>query len=125
MRFMAYCVGSRTLTPILRPVTHTLSAPPPGALPSTARPSPGPATTTAGARVPPVTLFLVAVTAATAVGVRRVDEPSAWLHLAVGRFLSGGGRFGTPDPWSTGASATYRSTEALPAIVMYRTSQLA
>ena len=81
--------------------------------------------TTAGARVLPVTLFLVAVTAATAVGVRRVDEPSAWLHLAVGRFLAGGGRFGTPDPWSTGASATYRSTEALPAIVMYRTSQLA
>jgi hypothetical protein len=140
---MAYCVPGTALTPILRPVTRTLSAPPPGGPPSAARPSrgataaqgdtpgtrpvgvPRTSSTTAGARALPVTLFLVAVTAATAVGVRRVDEQSAWLHLAVGRFLSAGGRFGTPDPWSTGASATYRSTEALPAIVMYRTSQLA
>jgi hypothetical protein len=80
---------------------------------------------TAGPGVLAAVLFLAAVGAATAVGVRPVDEQSAWLHLAIGRFLSAGGRFGTPDPWSTGPTTAYRSTEALPAIVMYRASQMA
>ena len=58
------------------------------------------------------------------VGVRPVDEQSAWLHLAVGRFLATGRHFGLPDPWSAEASMPYRSTEALPAIVSYRTIEL-
>lgn len=86
---------------------------------------PPPASAAAGSRVLAAGLLLSAVGAATAVGVRPVDEQSAWLHLAVGRFLSAGGRFGLPDPWSTGAGTPYRSTEALPAVVMYRASQLA
>jgi uncharacterized protein (DUF983 family) len=72
----------------------------------------------------PATLLITITAAAVIVGVRPVDEQSAWLHLAVGRFLAGGGRFGVPDPWSSGATTPYRSTEALPALVSYRTFEL-
>ena len=53
-----------------------------------------------------------------------MDEQSAWLHLAVGRFLATGGHFGLPDPWSAEVTVPYRSTEALPALVSYGTFEL-
>lgn len=49
--------------------------------------------------------------------VRPVLDPSPWLHLKVGQFLLGGGRFGTPDPWSTFASNAYLPTQWLPSIL--------
>jgi hypothetical protein len=57
----------------------------------------------------------------TLLGVRAISDPSPWLHLRVGQFLLGGGRFGFPDPWAPFATRTYVPTEWLPAIVGYLT----
>ena len=72
----------------------------------------------------PATLFVSIVAVAVGIGTRKVDEQSAWLHLAVGRFLASGGHFSLPDPWSAEVSTPYRSTEALPALISYRTFEL-
>ncbi len=72
----------------------------------------------------PATLFVIIVAVVLLVGTRKVDEQSAWLHLAVGRFLATGGHFGLPDPWSAEVTVPYRSTEALPALVSYGTFEL-
>jgi hypothetical protein len=59
----------------------------------------------------------IVVAISTVIGVRPVTDPSPWLHLKVGAFLLGGGRFGLPDPWAPFANRAYLPTEWLPAIV--------
>jgi hypothetical protein len=49
--------------------------------------------------------------------LRRVTDPSPWLHLRVGQWLLDGHRFGTPDPWAPFASHPYAPTQWLPSIV--------
>ncbi|KRE57172.1 hypothetical protein [Phycicoccus sp. Soil748] len=49
--------------------------------------------------------------------VRPVSDPSPWLHLKVGAFLAGGGRFALPDPWAPLASHAYVPTQWLPSVV--------
>ena len=61
-----------------------------------------------------VPLVLVAL---PALAVRPVGDPSPWLHLKVGAFLAGGGRFALPDPWAPLASHAYVPTQWLPSVV--------
>lgn len=50
--------------------------------------------------------------------VREIDDASPWLHLRIGEFLRGGGRFGQPDPWAPFASHAYVPGQWLPSVVM-------
>jgi hypothetical protein len=61
-----------------------------------------------------VALSLVAV---PALSVRRISDPSPWLHLRVGEHLVAGGGFGLPDPWAPFASHAYQATQWLPSVV--------
>jgi hypothetical protein len=54
-----------------------------------------------------VTLFLLRR------GLQPVSDPDAWLHLRLGTFLLDGGRFGSPDPWTTSATTAYRPNQWL------------
>ena len=65
----------------------------------------------------------IVVSIGTALGVRAVSDPSPWLHLKIGEFLLGGGRFGLPDPWAPFATRAYLPTEWLPAILGQETYQ--
>jgi hypothetical protein len=65
----------------------------------------------------PLIVATAVVSVSVAFGVRPVSDPSPWLHLKIGAFLMGGGRFGLPDPWAPFASTAYVPTEWLPAIV--------
>jgi len=65
----------------------------------------------------PPTVAAVVVSISVVIGVRPVTDPSPWLHLKIGAFLLGGGRFGLPDPWAPFATRAYLPTEWLPAIV--------
>jgi hypothetical protein len=49
--------------------------------------------------------------------LRRVSDPSPWLHLKVGSFLIDGRRFALPDPWAPFASHEYVPTQWLPSVV--------
>jgi hypothetical protein len=68
-------------------------------------------------------LATIVVSISVVLGVRPVSDPSPWLHLKIGAFLLGGGRFGLPDPWAPFATRTYVPTEWLPAIVGQETYQ--
>lgn len=59
----------------------------------------------------------VALVALPALAVRPVSDPSPWLHLKVGAFLAGGGRFTLPDPWAPLAAHAYVPTQWLPSVV--------
>ena len=67
------------------------------------------------------TASVLTVGTATLLGVRAISDPSPWLHLRIGQFLVGGGRFGFPDPWAPFAAKPFVLTEWLPAIVGYLT----
>lgn len=58
------------------------------------------------------------------VTVRTIADPSPWLHLRVGAFLSGGGRFGSPDPWAPFAGHPYVPTQWLPSVVLAKGYEL-
>jgi hypothetical protein len=64
-----------------------------------------------------MTTATIVVSISTALGVRAVSDPSPWLHLKIGAFLLGGGRFGLPDPWAPFATRAYLPTEWLPAVL--------
>lgn len=49
--------------------------------------------------------------------LRRVSDPSPWLHLKVGRFLLDGHRFTLPDPWAPFAGHEYVPTQWLPSVL--------
>lgn len=49
--------------------------------------------------------------------LRRVSDPSPWLHLRVGQWLLEGRRFGSPDPWAPFASHSFVPTQWLPSVV--------
>lgn len=66
-------------------------------------------------------LAVLLVTLTTALGVRAISDLSPWLHLRIGQYLVGGGRFGLPDPWAPFADKAYVPTEWLPAIIGYLT----
>ena len=51
------------------------------------------------------------------VAVRPISDPSPWLHLKVGEFLVGGGRFNAEDPWAPFARGHYEPTQWLPSVV--------
>lgn len=68
-----------------------------------------------------LTASVLTVGTATIFGVRAINDPSPWLHLRIGQFLLGGGRFGFPDPWAPFAEKPFVLTEWLPAIVGYLT----
>lgn len=58
------------------------------------------------------------------VSVRAVSDPSPWLHLRVGEYLLGGGRFGRPDPWGPMTAHTYVPTQWLPSVLVARAYEL-
>ncbi|SDP26104.1 hypothetical protein SAMN04489867_1886 [Pedococcus dokdonensis] len=60
----------------------------------------------------------VAVVGAALFAARPVSDPSPWLHLRVGQFLAGGGRFSATDPWAPLAAHTYVPTQWLPSVVV-------
>ena len=68
-----------------------------------------------------LTASVLTVGTATLFGVRAISDPSPWLHLRIGQFLLGGGRFSLPDPWAPFADKPFVLTEWLPAIVGYLT----
>jgi hypothetical protein len=74
--------------------------------------APGAATPLLGRLALPLLLVALPVLA-----VRPVSDPSPWLHLKVGAFLAGGGRFTLPDPWSPLAAHAYVPTQWLPSVV--------
>jgi hypothetical protein len=59
----------------------------------------------------------LALIALPLLALRRVSDPSPWLHLKVGQFLLAGGQFGSPDPWAPFASHAYVPTQWLPSVV--------
>src|SRR5690349_16937958 len=60
----------------------------------------------------------VAVVGTALCAARPVSDPSPWLHLRVGQFLSDGGRFASTDPWSPLATRTFVPTQWLPSVVV-------
>lgn len=50
--------------------------------------------------------------------VRRIADPSPWLHLRVGAFLLDGDRFTLPDPWAPFADRAYVPTQWLPEMLV-------
>lgn len=60
----------------------------------------------------------VAVVGTALCAARPVSDPSPWLHLRVGQFLSDGGRFSATDPWSPLATRTFVPTQWLPSVVV-------
>lgn len=66
-----------------------------------------------------VALTATTLTAATAAAVRPVTDLSPWLHLRVGQFLAGGGRFALPDPFAVDAARAYEPTQWLPSVAAY------
>jgi hypothetical protein len=71
------------------------------------------------ASVGPLLICLVFVVA-PALLLRRVSDPSPWLHLRVGDYLLGGHRFGTPDPWAPFTHVPYVPTQWLPSVLTAR-----
>lgn len=55
----------------------------------------------------------------TQLGVRPVSDPSPWLHLRIGEYLSEGGRFAGPDPFSQSVVRSYVPTQWLPSVAAY------
>ena len=55
----------------------------------------------------------------TQLGVRPVTDPSPWLHLRIGEYLSEGGRFDGPDPFSQSVVRSYLPTQWLPSVAAY------
>lgn len=65
-------------------------------------------------------LVCLALVVAPTLLLRRVSDPSPWLHLRVGDYLLGGHRFGTPDPWAPFAQVPYVPTQWLPSVLTAR-----
>jgi hypothetical protein len=59
----------------------------------------------------------LALVAVPVLAVRRISDPSPWLHLKVGGFLADGGTFSLPDPWAPFASHAYQATQWLPSVL--------